>query len=207
MLTQGPPKNKWVTHLVPLLSGKALKAYTGLSEAASKEYGTVKETILKYFNIGITTYRNRFKAARMKENESAQEFSTRLTDLFMKWSSACRNIDDLRQLILVDKFVSDLPLHIRSWLWDKKPATLAVAAELHDDYVASRREEAPFNKSFNRQGNRMDLLQRRSPRMVAVRNQTLASQQTSDLQTTLSNYQSLILKKAPAVLAAISMAI
>ena len=46
MLTQGPPKNKWVTHLVPLLSGKALKAYTGLSEAASKEYGTVKETIL-----------------------------------------------------------------------------------------------------------------------------------------------------------------
>lgn len=119
MLTQGPPKNKWVTHLVPLLSGKALKAYTGLSEAASKEYGTVKETILKYFNIGITTYRNRFKAARMKENESAQEFSTRLTDLFMKWSSSCRNIDDLRQLILVDKFVSDLPLHIRSWLWTR----------------------------------------------------------------------------------------
>lgn len=36
---------------------------------------------------------------------------------------------------------------------DKKPATLAVAAELHDDYVASRREEVPFNKSFNRQGN------------------------------------------------------
>ena len=29
MLTQGPAKNKWITHLVPLLSGKALKAYTG----------------------------------------------------------------------------------------------------------------------------------------------------------------------------------
>ena len=154
MLTQGPPKRKWVTHLVPLLSGKALKAYTGLSDVAAKEYDTVKETILKYFNIGITTYRNRFKAAKMKENESAQEFSTRLTDLFMKWSSSCANIDELRQLILVDKFVSDLPSHIRSWLWDKKPETLAAAAELHDDYVASRREEAPFNKSSHRYGSR-----------------------------------------------------
>ena len=154
MLTQGPPQRKWVTHLVPLLSGKALKAYTGLSEAASKDYTTVKETILKYFNIGITTYRNRFKAAKMKENESAQEFSTRLSDLFTKWSSACSNMDELRQLILVDKFVSDLPPHIRSWVWDKKPATLAAAAELYDDYVASRREEAPFNKSLNRHGNR-----------------------------------------------------
>ena len=154
MLTQGPRKNKWVTHLVPLLSGKALKAYTGLSEAAAKDYDTVKDTILKYFNIGITTYRNRFKAARMKENESAQEFSTRLTDLFMKWSSTCHSMDDIRQLILVDKFVSDLPPHIRSWLWDKKPATLAAAAEVYDDYVASRREEAPFNKSFSRHGNR-----------------------------------------------------
>ena len=154
MLTQGPPQRKWVTHLVPLLSAKALKAYTGLSEAASKDYTTVKETILKYFNIGITTYRNRFKAAKMKENESAQEFSTRLSDLFTKLSSACSNMDELRQLILVDKFVSDLPPHIRSWVWDKKPATLAAAAELYDDYVASRREEAPFNKSLNRHGNR-----------------------------------------------------
>ena len=76
MLTQGPPKNKWVIHLVPLLSGIALKAYTGLSEAASKDYDTMNETTLKYFNVGITTYRNRFKAARMKENKSAQEFST-----------------------------------------------------------------------------------------------------------------------------------
>ena len=146
MLTQGPAKNKWVTHLVPLLSGKALKAYTDLSETAAKGNGTVKETTLKYFNISVTTYHNRFKAARMEENESAQEFSTRLTE---KWSSACRNIDDIRQLILVDKFVLDLPPLVRSWLWNKKPQTSATA-ELYDDYVARGREEAPFNKSFSR---------------------------------------------------------
>lgn len=80
-----------------------------LTQGPKKQYDTVKETILKYFNIGVTTYR---KAARMKENESAQEFSTQLTDLFLKWSSSCSTIDQLRQLILVDKFVSDLPPHI-----------------------------------------------------------------------------------------------
>lgn len=44
-------KSEWAIHLVPLLTGKALEAYSRLSDGESGKYDKIKEAILKRYEL------------------------------------------------------------------------------------------------------------------------------------------------------------
>lgn len=73
-------KERWSFQLAPHLTGKAQQAYAALPPVEAKVYGTVKEAILRRYDIN-ETYLERFWKLRPKEGESPQELITCLKDL------------------------------------------------------------------------------------------------------------------------------
>ncbi|KAJ8401203.1 hypothetical protein AAFF_G00387850 [Aldrovandia affinis] len=58
------PEGDWACRLVPLLTGKALEAYTAMDEQRSDVYRHLKEALIMKFDITPETYRLRFHLER-----------------------------------------------------------------------------------------------------------------------------------------------
>lgn len=78
------PRQDWVLHLLPLLTGKARAAYVAMEPGDSLNYGLVKQAILDKFEINVEMYGQRFRAY------NAQELQVRLRDLYEKWMNPKR---------------------------------------------------------------------------------------------------------------------
>ena len=106
-------KERWSFHLAPHLTGKAQQAYAALPPEDAKTYDTVKEAILRRYDINEETYRHRFRKLRPKEGESPQELITRLKDLATRWARESNSRDELLDLIVREQFLAILPEDIR----------------------------------------------------------------------------------------------
>ena len=84
-------RERWSYQLAPYLTGRAQQAYAALPPEDAKEYDTVKEAILRRYDINDETYRQRFRGLRPKEGESPQEIITGLRDLATRWSRESRS--------------------------------------------------------------------------------------------------------------------
>ena len=54
-------RDRWSYQLAPYLRGKAQQAYAGLPPEEVKTYDTIKEAILRRYDINTETYRQRFR--------------------------------------------------------------------------------------------------------------------------------------------------
>ena len=86
-------QERWSFQLAPYLTGKAQQAYATLPPDEAKTYNTVKEAILRRYDINEETYRQRFRKLRAKEGESPQEVITRLKDLASRWARESQTRD------------------------------------------------------------------------------------------------------------------
>ena len=57
-----------------VFTGKARQAYNDLSDEKSKDYETVKQTVLKVYELIPEAYRLKFRARKMSEGETHVEF-------------------------------------------------------------------------------------------------------------------------------------
>ena len=74
-------RERWSFQLAPHLIGKAQQANAALPPEEAKVYDTVKEAILRRYDINEEMYRQRFRKLRPKEGESPQELIICLKDL------------------------------------------------------------------------------------------------------------------------------
>ena len=51
------PPDVWVLYLAPLLTGKAQSAYASMDKERARDYQSVKQAILKRYDINEETYR------------------------------------------------------------------------------------------------------------------------------------------------------
>ena len=82
------PEQEWACRLVPLLTGKALEAYTEMDKERSNENDLLKEAILDKFDISPETYRQRFRSNTTPSGETPTETYNRLKGLYRRWISA-----------------------------------------------------------------------------------------------------------------------
>ena len=106
-------RERWSFQLAPHLTGRAQQAYAALPPEDAKTYNTVKEAILRRYDINEETYRQRFRQLRPKDGESPQELITRLRDLATRWARKSESRDDLLDLIVREQFLVILPEDIR----------------------------------------------------------------------------------------------
>ena len=99
-------RERWSFQLARHLTGKAQQAYAALPPDEAKTYNTVKEAILRRYDINGETYRQRFRKLRPREGESPQELITRLKDLATRWARESKSRDELT---VREEFLSILP--------------------------------------------------------------------------------------------------
>lgn len=134
------PANRWVFKLAPQLSGKAQQAYAALAADAAADYTQLKEAILARYDVNQETYRQRFRAAKLKTGETTRELCVRLGDLVTKWTKDCDLVEALRDLMVMEQLVGTMAKDVRVWVTEHKPDSSARAAHLADDYLQARKQ-------------------------------------------------------------------
>ena len=101
------PKEHWTLLLQSVLIGKAREIYTQLGVEQSHHYETVKELILKGYELVPEAYRQKFRNCKKDSNQTHVEFARSKEQLFDRWCCSKKidqNYDKLRQLMLVEEF-------------------------------------------------------------------------------------------------------
>ncbi|MES9950010.1 MAG: RNase H-like domain-containing protein [Candidatus Thiodiazotropha sp.] len=123
--------------LQSVLLGKAREIYTQLSVEQSSSYETVKELILKGYELVPEAYRQKFRNCRKEFNQTHVEFARTKEQLFDRWCSSKKigtDHEKLRQLMLVEEFKRCINFDVKTFLDEKQVETLEDAARLADDY-------------------------------------------------------------------------
>ena len=101
------PREHWTLLLQSVVIGKAREIYTQLSLEQSSDYDTVKEFILKAYELVPEAYRQKFRDCRKEHDQTHVEFARTKEQLFDRWCSSKKVGSDhakLRQLMLVEEF-------------------------------------------------------------------------------------------------------
>ncbi|XP_077393792.1 uncharacterized protein LOC144030989 [Festucalex cinctus] len=83
--TWGWPEVEWACRLVPLLTGKALEAYTAMDEERAHSYTDLKAALLIKFDVSPETYRRLFRSMTVPPGENPTETYHRLKGLYRRW--------------------------------------------------------------------------------------------------------------------------
>ena len=79
------PKEHWTLLLQSVLIGKAREIYTQLGVEQSHHYETVKELILKGYELVPEAYRQKFRNCKKDSNQTHVEFARNKEQLFDRW--------------------------------------------------------------------------------------------------------------------------
>ena len=131
------PKEHWTLLLQSVLISKAREIYTQLGVEQIHHYETVKELILKGYELVPEAYRQKFRNCKKDSNQTHVEFARNKEQLFDRWCCSEKidqNYDKLRQLMLVEEFKHCIQSDVKTFLDEKQVETLEAAACLADDY-------------------------------------------------------------------------
>ena len=151
------PKEHWTLLLQSVVIGKAREIYTQLPLDQSSDYDTVKNLILKAYELVPEAYRQKFRNCRKEHDQTHVEFARNKEQLFDRWCSSKDVKSDhakLRQLMLVEEFKRCIHSDVKSFLDEREVETLDVAARLADDYALTHKVSfvnKPYKKPFNPQ--------------------------------------------------------
>ena len=136
----------WERELWPILvqthfKGKARDAFANLGAEESKDYEKVKQAVLLAYELSAEAYRQRFRQSRMDNKGTYVEFAASKTKAFTKWMTAAKidTIEELREAMLIEEFLRQIPLEMRHYLSDKEVKSLSQLAQMADTYALSRK--------------------------------------------------------------------
>ena len=141
---------RWVYKLAPNLTGRAQLAYAGMPSAEEGDYKALKEAILKRYDINEEAYRQRFRAATLKDTESYRELAVRVKDLLNKWMKDHKgSVEEVLEQVALEQFASELPQDVHFYMQEKKPGTVLVAGQLVDEYFLWKKQRPSENNAGN----------------------------------------------------------
>ena len=119
------PKAVWSLNLATLLTRKGMEAYSGLSAADASEDDTLKDILLRRYDLNEEGYRKKFREARPEGNETALQYLTRKKFYMERWLELVGGngtFAELEDFYLEDQFLRDchpdLTMYLRKRLSD-----------------------------------------------------------------------------------------
>ncbi|KAK7909657.1 hypothetical protein WMY93_014341 [Mugilogobius chulae] len=138
------PETEWACRLVPLLSGKALEAYTAMDEDEAHCYRDLKAALLVKFDVSPETYRQRFRSTIVPSRETPTETYHRLKSLYRRWVRPDQlTKEQIGELIILEQLLHVLPSDVRTWVKEHEPEDGLTAAKLALQYQNARRGGPP----------------------------------------------------------------
>ncbi|XP_060071934.1 uncharacterized protein LOC132551808 [Ylistrum balloti] len=133
--------SQWATNLSALLKGNALDVFSRLPVDQSLHYDTLKEALLKRFEMTEECFRQRFGTGRPDSGETFTQFSVRLENYFVRWlelAKAEKTYEGLKDLMLCDQFLQVCGSELRLFLQERIPKSMDEMAKLADQYADAR---------------------------------------------------------------------
>ena len=150
-----------------VIIGKAREIYTQLTVEQSSSYDTVKEIILKAYELVPEAYRQKFRNCKKENEQTHVEFARTKEQLFDRWCSSKKIGSDHekhRQLMLVEEFKRYINSDIKYFLDEKQVETLEAAARFADHYALTHKVSL-INKSYS---SRRPFSHNQDPNIVPV---------------------------------------
>ena len=148
-------KTEWPVRIVPLLSGKALEAYSRLSDTDSADYDKIKDAILKRYELTAEAYREKFRSTTQDKDESFREFRVKLERYLAHWCEREKignSFDKLLDLMLREQLLQTCSKDLRLWVNEHKPESAQEVVELAESYqVAHKIENLVLDGSVKKQ--------------------------------------------------------
>ena len=136
------PKEHWTMLLQSVLIGKARDIYSELSVELSGDYDTVKELILKGYELVPEAYRQKFRNLERNGSKTYVQFAQEKEQLFDRWclsENADKEYKRLRELMLLEEFKRCIGNDIRTFINEQKPKDLTTAARLADEFALTHK--------------------------------------------------------------------
>ena len=152
------PKEYWSMLLQSVLVGRAREIYTQLSVEQASSYDTLKDLILKSYELVPEAYRQKFRSCEKESNQTYVEFARIKEQLFNRWCDSMevnQDYDQLCQLVLIEEFKRCIHSDIRTFIDEQKVENLETVARLADDYSLTHRISSstkPTYQSFQLRG-------------------------------------------------------
>ena len=143
------------TYLGTLLSGKALEVYSRLPASEAKDYSKLKEALLIHYQLTQEDYRKKFHSGTQTSMETASQYLARLEHFFDNWIRLSRieeSFEELRELILVEKFLHSCPRELALFIRERSPRDKKQLLELAKVFTSARAAVGGSNKT--QQSNR-----------------------------------------------------
>lgn len=135
------PREEWVTRLAPALSGNSQQITSALGACDVKDYETLKEAILKTYNITAETWRQRFRQFCYPETKGPLEVCGQLRELCYRWlRPETHTKEQILELLILEQFLIILPKETQSWLRSQGPETCTQAVALLEGFLLNHQE-------------------------------------------------------------------
>jgi len=148
-------KSEWVLRVIPLLTDKALEAFSRLSEEDSVEYEKVKTAILVRYELTSKAYREKFRIAFPLRDESFREYTVRV-GFCRHWcerEDIGVNFEKLFDLMMRGKLLSGCDKDIKLWVQEHRPRNVSTLVELAESFQSARKNVQVGSSTKSQSGN------------------------------------------------------
>ena len=150
-------REEWAVYLSALLTGKALEVYSRLSDDDAMNYQTLKNALLKRYNLTENGYRQKFRTCKAQMDESIDEFATRMKTYLEKWielSDSEKTYEGIRDLILKEQILDACPSSLKIHLQERETNNLEELLKVAEKYIKAHslqlhqeKKETEFKKT------------------------------------------------------------
>ena len=145
-------EENWTISLGALLTGKALEAYTRLSEEDAMNYQELKNVFLKRYNLTEEGYHEKFRKCRPEPEETVDQFIFRIRLYLEKWvelANVDASVDGFKNLIIKEQVIDVCPRDLSIYLQERAPRTLDEISMIAEQYLKARNRQ--FHQKINYQ--------------------------------------------------------
>ncbi|XP_069181293.1 uncharacterized protein [Procambarus clarkii] len=158
------PRAEWAELVQGRLTGEAREAYNMLDLKECTNYDAVKKAVLHSFKLTPESYRKRFRECTRSPGKSYAETARDMERKFLKWleSEGAKSAEDVKRLMVMEKFISVLFPEIRDTVKEadiKDLTSAADRADMPEEALRPRREgqhRPPVYSGYGKSYRRMD---------------------------------------------------
>ena len=130
------PREEWVVHLLPLLSGEAQQAAHSLPPAANKYYKNIRKVVLDRTGYSPEEQRRRFRNLVLAADDRPFAYAQRLADFTRRWLQLeVRSAAGVVEQVVLKRFVAGVPAATATWVCCHRPSSLSAAVTLAEDHM------------------------------------------------------------------------
>ena len=143
----------WPMVVQQKLMGRAQSVVCALSDDEANDYWSVKEAVLRAYELVPEAYRQKFRSCRRLPGQTFVEFQREKEILFDRWYRSLKikqTYANLREVVLMEEFKKSAPPDVRSYLEDQGVQVLRSAAVTADSYeLTHSRKIPPYRRKFD----------------------------------------------------------